>query len=77
MSTSKKVKKVITDALSINTEIEDSVTLDDLGADSLDGLEIVMDLEEKFNVSISDEDVANTTTVHDFIVVVENALAKK
>jgi len=77
MSTPEKVKKIIAEALSIDTEINDADTLEDLGADSLDGIEIVMDLEERFDIEISDEDVTDATTVHDFIVVVENALAEK
>jgi len=77
MSTTEQVKKVIAEALSIDIEINDSDTLDDLGADSLDGIEIVMDLEERFDVEITDEDVTDATTVHDFIVVVENALEAK
>ena len=40
---------------------------EDLGADSLDQVEMVMYTEEKFNIEIADEDLANINTVNDFI----------
>ncbi|MCL4079564.1 acyl carrier protein [Coriobacteriia bacterium Es71-Z0120] len=64
-----KVKDVIVDQLNVN---EDEVTLeasfvDDLGADSLDIVELVMALEEQFGISIPDEEAENIKTVGDAV----------
>jgi acyl carrier protein len=47
--------------------------LKDLGGDSLDVVELVMALEDEFGITISDEDVAQITTVQDAILYVESA----
>jgi acyl carrier protein len=65
MSTFNKVKEVIIDKLGIE---EDAIKLeahfvDDLGADSLDTVELIMELEEEFGIEIPDEDAENITTV--------------
>ena len=62
-----KVKKIIVDQLSVE---EAEVTakakfIDDLGADSLDTVELVMALEEEFGIEIPDEDAEKITTVKD------------
>ncbi len=64
-----KVKDVIVDQLNVE---EDEVTLeasfiDDLGADSLDIVELVMALEEQFGISIPDEEAENIKTVGDAV----------
>ena len=67
-----RVKKVVAEQLGVN---EDEIKLesffsDDLGADSLDTVELVMALEEKFNCEIPDEEAEKITTVQlaiDFI----------
>ena len=64
-----KVKEVIVDQLSAD---EDDVTpdasfFDDLGADSLDIVELVMALEDTFNISIPDEDAESIKTVGDAV----------
>ena len=60
-----KIKKIIVDQLGVD---ESEVTLrasfvDDLGADSLDTVELVMALEEEFGIEIPDEDAEKLTTV--------------
>lgn len=60
-----RVRKVIEDQLSVN---QDQITveasfIDDLGADSLDTVELVMALEEEFGVEIPDEEAEKITTV--------------
>ena len=64
MSTFNKVKEVIIDKLGVE---EDAIKLahfvDDLGADSLDTVELIMELEEEFGIEIPDEDAENITTV--------------
>lgn len=60
-----KVKKIIVEQLGVNPEevtTESSFT-EDLGADSLDTVELVMALEEEFEVEIPDEDAEKLTTV--------------
>ena len=69
-----KVKEIIVDTLSCD---EEKVTLeatlsDDLGADSLDAVELNMALEEAFEISIPDEELANFKTVNDIVTYVEN-----
>lgn len=64
-----KIKKIIAKNLSIS---EEKVTLEadfvnDLGADSIDLVEIYMDLEDEFNMSIPDQDLPNIKTVGDLV----------
>ncbi len=73
MSTLDRVKKVVVEQLDVN---EDEVTstasfVDDLGADSLDVVELVMGLEEEFDVEIPDEDAEKITTVADAVSYIE------
>jgi len=65
MSVEERIKEIIIDQLGVDAE---AVTLeasfvDDLGADSLDIVELVMAMEEEFNMEISDEDAEKLTTV--------------
>ena len=59
------VKQIIVDQLGVKKEDvkEESSFVDDLGADSLDTVELVMALEEKFDTEIPDEDADKITTV--------------
>lgn len=64
-----KVKAIVVDKLGVS---EDVITLeasfaDDLGADSLDTVELIMEFEKEFEVSIPDEDAEKITTVGDAI----------
>jgi acyl carrier protein len=68
-SIEKRVKEIIVEQLGVN---ENEVTpeakfVDDLGADSLDLVELVMALEEEYNIEISDEDAEKILTVGDVI----------
>lgn len=71
-----EIKKIISDKSNIDLDkiTEDSVLKDELGIDSLDIVEIVMDLEEMFNCSIPDEDYDNARTVKDLFKIVEQNL---
>ena len=64
-----RVRQIIVDQLGVKEdEISvDSSFVDDLGADSLDTVELVMALEEEFNCEIPDEDAEKITTVKDAI----------
>ncbi|MDH3378695.1 MAG: acyl carrier protein [Gammaproteobacteria bacterium] len=68
-----RVKKIVVEQLGVSEEqvTPDASFVDDLGADSLDTVELVMALEEEFNTEIPDEDAEKITTVKqaiDFIV---------
>lgn len=67
--TYEKVKAVIVDQLNVEEDdvTEDATFVDDLGADSLDIVELVMALEESFGISIPDEDAENIKTVGDAV----------
>lgn len=60
-----EVKKIIEEKLGVNAEqITDQASfIDDLGADSLDQVELVMDFEDKFEIDIPDEDAEKMRTV--------------
>jgi len=64
-----KVKLIISEQLGVDeAEVTSSASfMDDLGADSLDQVELVMALEEAFDLDFSDEDVEKTLTVQDAI----------
>ncbi len=68
------VKEVIVEQLDCNPDEvkEDSKFIEDLGADSLDVVELVMALEEKFDIEIPDEEAEKILTVGDAIQYVEN-----
>jgi acyl carrier protein len=64
-----KVKAVVVDQLNVEEDevIDDASFIDDLGADSLGIVELVMALEEEFGVSIPDEDAESIKTVGDAV----------
>lgn len=67
IETEKKINRILTQKLGVN---EQKVTpnaniINDLGADSLDQVEVVMDLEDEFDIEIPDEDLDNFKTVQD------------
>lgn len=68
-----RVKNIIVDRLGVE---EAKVTVeatfkDDLGADSLDVVELIMELEDEFDLEISDEDAAKIVTVGDVVTYIE------
>ena len=69
-----RVKSIIEEQLSISaSEVTmDSHFIDDLGADSLDTVELVMAVEEEFNIAISDEDAEKAQTVGDLVRFIKN-----
>ncbi len=71
---SNKVKKIVADHLGIDeTKVnDDSSFIDDLGADSLDTVELVMAFEEEFGSEISDSDAEKILTVGDAVKFIEN-----
>ena len=71
------VKEVVAEQLGVNIDEikEDSKFAEDLGADSLDVVELVMALEEKFDIEIPDESVESIATVADAVKFIEEAKA--
>jgi acyl carrier protein len=69
MSVAEKVKKIISEKLSVDFEevIPEASFVDDLGADSLDLVELIMSMEEEFDIEISDEKAEQMVTVKDAI----------
>lgn len=72
--TLERVKKIIVDRLGVDeSEIKEEASFkDDLGADSLDVVELVMELEDEFDLEISDEDAEKIATVGDVIKYIES-----
>ena len=68
------VKAVVVEQLNVNADEvkEDSKFVEDLGADSLDVVELVMALEEKFDIEIPDADAEAIATVGDALKYIEN-----
>lgn len=69
MSVAEKVKKIISEKLSVDLEevVPEASFVDDLGADSLDLVELIMSMEEEFDIEISDEKAEQLVTVKDAI----------
>ena len=65
MSLNEKVTNIIVDKLSVEESrvVPEASFLDDLGADSLDTVELIMEFEEEFDLEIPDEDAEKITTV--------------
>lgn len=74
-----KVKKLLAEQLNIPAEkvLENSKVIDDLGADSLDVVEMLMTLEDEFNVTVTDEESVNLKTVGDIVKLIDKKTAKK
>ena len=71
--TADRVKKIVTEHLGVEADkvTEDAAFIDDLGADSLDIVELVMAFEEEFGVEIPDDAAEKITTVSDAIKYIE------
>jgi len=78
MAVQEKVKSIIAEQLGVKPEevTPEASFVDDLGADSLDTVELVMALEEEFGIEIPDEDAEKITTVGDAIKYIEEKSAK-
>ena len=68
-SAEERLKKIIADQLSVSEDevVPEASFIEDLNADSLDLVELIMSLEEEFNVKISDEEAEKIRTVQDAI----------
>ena len=79
MSVEERVKKIIVEQLNVNADEVNagSVFVDDLGADSLDTVELVMAFEEEFDIEIPDEDAEKIANVGDAVKYIDEHSAKK
>ncbi len=74
-SIEERVKSVVAEQLDVSGDIDNNASfIDDLGADSLDTVELVMSLEEEFDCEIPDDEAENITTVQQAIDYVNNNL---
>jgi acyl carrier protein len=72
----RKLTTILVEQLGCEAEkITDEATLDDLGADSLDAVEIIMAVEDEFVINIPDEKAEKLTTVGEFVDLIERQLA--
>ena len=78
MNVEEKVRGIIVEQLGVDAEevVTAASFVDDLGADSLDTVELVMSLEEEFHLEISDEDAEKIGTVGDAVKYIESHLKK-
>ena len=69
-----KIKSIVVDQLGVDEDqvTEDASFVDDLGADSLDTVELIMAFEEEFDIEIPDEDAQKIKTVKDVIEYIES-----
>ena len=71
-----KLKKIIAEVLNVDEEeiAMETTFVDDLGADSLDIFQIIMGIEEEFDIEIANEEAENVVTVSDAVEKIKNAL---
>ena len=73
-----KVREIICEQLNVSAEdvVPEASFVDDLGADSLDQVELIMAMEEEFDISIPDEDAEKIATVKDALDYIKKASGK-
>ncbi len=78
MSVEQRVKDIIVEQLSVSEEevVPEASFVDDLGADSLDLVELIMVMEEKFEQEIPDEDAEKLQTVNDAITYIKERVTE-
>ena len=71
-----KLQKIISEVLNVDADeiTMETTFVDDLGADSLDLFQIIMGIEEEFDIEIANEDAENILTVGDAVVQIKNAI---
>ena len=79
MEVVERVKEIIAEQLGVKKEevIPEASFIDDLGADSLDTVELIMALEEEFGIEIPDEDAEKMTKVSELIKYIEEKTQNK
>lgn len=76
MAIDERVKKIISEQLGVedNEVVPDASFVEDLGADSLDTVELVMAFEEEFNIEIQDEDAEKILTVKNAVDYIQDKI---
>lgn len=71
-----KLQKIISEVLNVDADeiTMDTTFVDDLGADSLDLFQIIMGIEEEFDIEIANEEAENIVTVGDAVEQIKNAI---
>lgn len=73
MTTLDTIKKILAEQLELDEgSITETSTIEDLGADSLDLVEAIMNIEDEFGVEIDDEEIKNLKTVGDIVEYINN-----
>lgn len=74
MSIFEKLQEIVADQLEIDVEdiAYDSNILDDLGADSLDVVDLIMSIEDEFGIEVPDEALENIRTIEDMVKFIED-----
>ena len=77
MTTFEKVKAAIVNSLQCEEDIvtQDASITADLGADSLDTMDLIIEIEDSFDIKIDDSKVKNIKTVGDIVCVIDEAMA--
>ena len=78
MTTFEKIQEIVSEKLGVDKSrvTENAVFTTDLGADSLDVVEFVMEVEKQFNIAIPDEEATKLTTVGDAVKYIESQMKK-
>lgn len=78
MNTIQRVTKIIVEHLGVdeNKVVDNANINDDLGADSLDAIELCMAVEEEFKIEITDDEISKIKTVDDIVKLVDNRTEK-
>ena len=71
-----KLKQIIADVLNVDPDeiTMDTTFMDDLGADSLDVFQIIMGIEEEFDIEVPSEEAENITTVEEAVEMINSAI---
>ncbi len=77
--TAERIKEIIAEKLMVELEevTEDATFRDDLGADSLDLVDLIMEFEDEFGIEIPEEDAEKITTVGEAIAYIERKIGEK
>ncbi len=79
MSNFDKIKEILVEKIGVEEAkiTENASLIEDLGADSLDAVEVVMDLETEFDITIGDDEAQSLKTVKDIVSIVDKKLEGK
>lgn len=75
MTTLEKIQKLLGDQLNVSKDkiTKDSRVIEDLGADSLDVVELLMTLEDEYGITVEEEDAIKLKTVGDILTLIEKS----